>query len=525
MGIKKNFFDLLNEVSKSKNIAIEKVEEYLALAIEKAYYKENPDNKIKIDINSKENKFDILEIKTIVEDAKSEELDEDIEITLSEAHKIKKNSKVGDILEIPLNISDWERIIAIHIKQVFGQKLNESTNAKIYEDWIDKIGMNIRAEIDSIKPFHVEVNLGDQIKGVVQRKDQIPGEMFTPGDKSIFYIKNVEQTTKTWPIILSRGDAGLVENLLRSNIPEIEEGIIEIKAIARIPGSKTKVAVKSNSPDVDPIGTCVGQMGSRIKEIMKSVNNEYIDIILWDDDPRQFLVNACAPEKILGLEISNDDDSTDGKHKFVTIVVNDESLPKVIGRKGMNIKLISKLTHWSIDIQSLTIAKEDKIQYEDVSHLSPTRFNRNASWQKSVRSYDDRNNSNNNRNRNKGPNRSGGYNNDFSFINTKSNKWDSPKSTYNSPTYDITDEDIDELLSFNSPPQKTKPINIDLDDKNNPDGSKASNFKFKKKKPKKDSHEEGNIFDEFDDITKDSLKSDEPENDHIDLAHLEVDEE
>ncbi len=524
MATKKQFFEYIKGVSESKNISIEKVEEFLSSAIEKAYYKENPDNKIKININSNENKFDIFELKEVVEDSMVDDMDEDIQIILSEAINVKKNIKVGDTLEHPLNIADWERIIALHIKQVFGQKLNESTNAKIYDEWADKIGMNIRAEIDTIKPYLVEVNLGDQIKGIVQRKDQIPGEIFEEGSKHIFYIKNVEQNTKSWPIILSRGDAGLVENLLRENIPEIEEGIIEIKAIARIPGSKTKVAVKTNSEDIDPIGTCVGQMGSRIKEIMKLINNEYIDIILWDDDPRQFLVNACSPERILGLEITDDEDSSDGKHKFVTIVVNEESLPKVIGKKGMNIKLISKLTHWSIDIQSLEIAKADEIAFEDVSHLSPTRHNRNANWKKPIGSYDERNSNNNRRGK---PNRSNSYDNDFSFMNThnRNNKWDSQKTSYDTPSYNITDEDIDELLNFSSAPQKNKSTNISLDEKDFFDtgNKKENNFKYKKPKAKKIDDDSQNIFDEFDDITEEDLNKNSNEN--INLDSLEFDDE
>ncbi|MGL5640214.1 MAG: transcription termination factor NusA [Mycoplasmoidaceae bacterium] len=524
MVTKKNFFELIEDISKSRNVSIEDVERDLIVAIEKAYLKENPETNIKVVINSAESKFEFAELKTVVEDNK-DDIDDDIEITLSEAKKIKNSAKLNDIIEIKLDISKFDRMIALHIKQVFSQKLNEGSNNKVYDEWADKIGMNIRAEVETRKQNSVEVNLNDTV-GVVLRKEQIPGENLEPGSKYIFYIKNVQQQTKGWPIILSRADAGLVENLLRNEIAEIEEGKIEIKAIARIPGMKTKVAVKTHDPNIDPVGTCVGPGGLRVKEIMQNLNGEHIDIILWDDDPKQFLVNACSPEKIYGLEITDDEDSTDGRHKFVTIIVEDEVLPKVIGRKGMNIKLISKLTNWSIDIQTLSIAKEDQIEYEDVSHMTPTRHNRNnnGNWQRSIRNFDERNNANK-----KGKpfgKKEGEYNSDFSFINTHSNKWSGSKKTesYNSSL--ITDDDIDQILNFGSAPQKTKPVNIELNEDDLFDNNKKTfdNSNYKKSKPKKSKKEEENLFDEFDDITEKDLNNDDTAK-NINLDILEFDEE
>lgn len=524
MGTKKKFFELIEEISKSRSVSIEDVERDLTIAIEKAYLKENPETNIKVVINSASSKFDFAELKTVVEDNK-EDIDDDIEITLSEAKEIKSSAKLNDVIENKLDISKFDRMIALHIKQVFSQKLNEGSNNKIYDEWVDKIGMNIRAEVETIKQNSVEVNLNDTV-GVVLRKEQIPGEDLEPGSKYIFYIKNVQQQTKGWPIILSRADAGLVENLLRNEISEIEEGKIEIKTIARIPGMKTKVAVKSHDPNIDPVGTCVGPGGFRVKEIMHNLNGEHIDIILWDDDPKQFLVNACSPEKIYGLEITDDEDSTDGRHKFVTIIVEDEVLPKVIGRKGMNIKLISKLTNWSIDIQTLSIAKEDQIEYEDVSHLTPTRHNRNnnSNWQRTVRNFDDKNNANK-----KGKSfgkKDGEYGNDFSFLNTHSDKWSGSKKFDPHNSLSITDDDIDEILNFSGAPQKTKNVSIELNEDDLFDNNKKSfdNSNYKKAKPKKAKKDEDNLFDEFDDITEEDLNNDNSA-ENINLDILEFDEE
>ena len=161
MGTKKKFFELIEEISKSRSVSIEDVERDLTIAIEKAYLKENPETNIKVVINSASSKFDFAELKTVVEDNK-EDIDDDIEITLSEAKEIKSSAKLNDVIENKLDISKFDRMIALHIKQVFSQKLNEGSNNKIYDEWVDKIGMNIRAEVETVKQNSVEVNLNDK---------------------------------------------------------------------------------------------------------------------------------------------------------------------------------------------------------------------------------------------------------------------------------------------------------------------------------------------------------------------------
>ncbi len=355
----KEIFELIKAISESHEIDQNIIKDNLIFSFEKAYLKEYPDVVFKMDIDLVNNKIRAWEEKTIVDDSMSEDLDDDKEITYSDALQYSAKAKIGEIVEIPVLIDELDRRIAIHIKQLFEQKISEQSNSVIYSKWNNRIGENIVAEVENNHNRYVEVNLGDT-KGAVLKANQIPGETLLIGHKYEFYIKDVKEQTKGWPIILSRNDQGLVENLLKRYVSEIESGLIDIKAIARIPGFKTKVAVKSNQEGIDPIGCCVGVDGSRIKEINRiicgvDVNNpknhgEFVDIILWDDDPKQFLVNACAPEKLIGVEITDDEDSADGLHKFVTLVVSQETLPKVIGKLGMNINLISKLTNWAIDI-------------------------------------------------------------------------------------------------------------------------------------------------------------------------------
>ena len=434
----KDIIDLVNQISEIKKIDVETIKNNLILSFEKAYLKEYPDVIFKMEIDLDKQEIKAWEEKTVVED--NDEIDDDIQITLEDAQKVSTKAKLGEIVKIPVYIEKLDRRVAVHVKQLFEQKISEQSNVIIYKNWSDKIGQNIRAEVENDHQKYIEINLGDT-KGALLKQNQIPNENIEIGKKYIFYIKDVKEQTKGWPIILSRADEGLVKNLLNELIPEISNGIIEIKSIARIPGFKTKVAVKSNQDGVDPIGTCVGPNGSRIKEIMNMINNEYIDIILWDEDPKQFLVNACAPESLIGVEITKDEESNDENFRYVTLVVADGIQPKIIGKNGMNIKLISKLTGWSIDVVEEKIAKEDQINYEIVSHLVPTKPISNKF------NFDDSLLTNKNK-----ANKTKKYNNNSSFDD--SYEYVTIHNNYQNNNFDITDDEIESLINFNSVPSK-----------------------------------------------------------------------
>lgn len=508
----KEIFHLIDELSQIKKISKDTIKDNLIFAFEKAYLREFPDANLKMDIDLEKEKIKMWEEKLVIEDSQEENIDDDKEIILSEALKYSSSAKVGSEIKIPVDIDNLDRRIAIHVQQIFGQKISEQSNSIIYKNWHDKIGTNIRAKVENNSQRYVEVDLGET-KGALLKQYQVQKEDIEIGKTYVFYIKDVKEQTKGWPIILSRSDVNLVKNLLEEYIPEIKNGTIEIKGIARIPGFKTKIAVKSNVDGVDPIGTCVGPNGSRIKEIINIINGEYVDIILWDDNPLQFLVNACAPESLVGVEITDDEESQDGLHKYVTLVVDSESLPKIIGKNGMNIKLISKLTNWSIDIVEESIAIEDKIEYQLVGHLAPLKPNSKK---------------------------------DFSSIPTRPKNNNKPKKEYtnnnleddyvyvptNHNTFDINDEDIESLINFTSVPKKEKDIDIELDleeiyekDKKNMSGPR---HKKAKSKVKGDIESDvNNLFEEFGDITENFL-SDSNENEEFDEVgsdNLELDEE
>ncbi|MBD5446028.1 MAG: transcription termination factor NusA [Mycoplasma sp.] len=529
----KQIFGNLGKIAAEKDVDKTKIIEILKFALEKAYLKENPDSDVEAIIDADKESVKLVE-KKIVVDKSEEEIDDDKEINLNEALKIKKSAKLNDVIVSEINIRDFERRVANHVSQIFGQKLNEISNFKVYDQWKDKIGSIIRAEVERVENKYVEVNLGSTM-GVVIRSEQIPNEKLEPGKSYLFLIKDIKEQSKGWPIILSRADSRLLEFLFVNNIPEVEKGIIKIKRIARIPGYKSKIAVISEEQGVDPIGTCVGPKGERIKNISALINNEKIDIIIYSDDPKQLLVNACSPEKIVGLEITDDVEENGKETKIVTIVCEENSLSKLIGRSGVNVKLLSMLTHWSIDVISLEVAKTDQINYEGVSHMAPLKQLRNNQNNYGERAFSSTS---------KKPKGQWGYdlNNDAYNKTNSVNSFE--QSFIEENTFDeITDEDIENLLNFNSGDSKKKKKEVEEDEeiiyvtnedsaqeekildntsssKNDKKSSSKSNFenfdeKSLDKKPKESSslkkvkHQKIDILEDYDSVDIDDYEDEE----------------
>ena len=423
----KNIFSLLEKIAQEKGVSKEKVVEILKTSFEKAYLKENPDIVFEAVLDPEKETLKLFE-KRIVVDKNENDIDDDKEIHINEAIKEKPSIKLGDEFIKEIDIRLFERRVAGHVSQVLNQNINEISSKKVYEEWKDKEGFIIKAEVEKTDERLTLVNLGDT-KGVVLKADQIPNEELIAGQTYLFLIKKVEQqSSKGWQIILSRTDERLLKFILTNEVSEIKSGEIQIKKMVRMVGYKTKVALVSTVPGVDPISIVVGPRGERIKTISQQLNNEKIDVILYDENPKQFLVNACYPEKIIGLEISDDDENPESK--IITIVADESSLSKLIGKGGINIKLLNKLTGWQIDIISKEIADEDDVKYENVSTLESSKV-------KQTRFTTSFKNSKNNRKNNK----------DFSF-----NSFD--EDTTFDKEYEgiqgITDEDVEKLINFDS---------------------------------------------------------------------------
>lgn len=443
-------FTLVEDVAKSKSIDKDRVIDVFKYALEKAYLKEYPDSNVEVVIDDSKGLLELYELKTVV-DKNEDDIDDDIEIHLEEAKKHNPKINLNDIYKQKINIEDFERRVATHVLSIFQQKMNEITNVQIFEKFKDDVGKVVSREVDKVEKKYVEVKMEDSIMGVLPPSEQIPNEDIKAGKKYAFLIKNVKEQSKGWPIVLSRTDNKLLEFLLKTNVPEIDDGTIEIKAIARVPGNKAKVAIMTNNPNIDAIGTCVGNKGERIKNISKELNNEKIDVFLYDENPKQLLINATSPEQIIGLEITNDED--DPEVKYVTIVCkDDEDLAKMIGKMGVNVKLLSMLTKWNIDIVTQAVAIEDKIEYEDVSALLP---------QKNTRRANTSNNTHNKWNQRNKSNMNNLYASDSMSDTSYDDNWNSSNSIIDS----LTDEDVEKLLNSNDiSKKKKKKVEMDEED-------------------------------------------------------------
>lgn len=443
-------FTLVEDVAKSKSIDKDRVIDVFKYALEKAYLKEYPDSNVEVIIDDSKGLLELYELKTVV-DKNEDDIDDDIEIHLEEAKKHNAKINLNDIYKQKINIEDFERRVATHVLSIFQQKMNEITNVQIFEKFKDDVGKVVSREVDKVEKKYVEVKMEDSIMGVLPPSEQIPNEDIKAGKKYAFLIKNVKEQSKGWPIVLSRTDNKLLEFLLKTNVPEIDDGTIEIKAIARVPGNKAKVAIMTNNPNIDAIGTCVGNKGERIKNISKELNNEKIDVFLYDENPKQLLINATSPEQIIGLEITNDED--DPEVKYVTIVCkDDEDLAKMIGKMGVNVKLLSMLTKWNIDIVTQAVAIEDKIEYEDVSALLP---------QKNTRRANASNNTHNKWNQRNKSNMNNLYASDLMSDTSYDDNWNSSNSIIDS----LTDEDVEKLLNSNDiSKKKKKKVEMDEED-------------------------------------------------------------
>ena len=285
----------------------------------------------------------------IDEEEKIPRFNVDRDIILEEAKKIEKGSKVGDELEIPLEAkSDYGRVAAQTAKQVIIQKIREAERDAMFEEYKSKEGEILNGTVQRIEGRNVFVDLG-RSTGVLFPSEQIEKEDYRIGQRLKIYVLKVDSGTKGPGIALSRSHADMVKKLFELEVPEIFSGTVEIKAVAREAGERSKIAVYSNEEGVDPIGSCVGQKGTRVQTIIDELGGEKIDIILWDEDPAKFISAALSPAKILKVELS--EESQEAK-----VTVMEDQLSLAIGKRGQNVRLAAKLTNWKIDILGV---KED----------------------------------------------------------------------------------------------------------------------------------------------------------------------
>ena len=334
------FILALKEIEKEKGISREVIFDALEKALIKSYEK-NFDEKanVAVNINRENGKISVNAIKKVVEDIE----DPVLEINIKEAHKINPKCEVGDKISIEVTPMNFGRIAAQTARNIVIQKIKDAERDVIYNEFVDREKEIITGTIQRVDRGIVYIDLG-KIEGIIPVQEQVKGEVYNISDRLKLYISDVKNTTKGAQIVLSRANPGLVIRLMELEVPEINQGTVEIYSVAREAGSRTKISVFTKEKDIDPVGACVGFKGSRIKNIMDELKGEKIDIIIWDKDYKVFLANSLSPSEVIKVFAKE-------KEKTARIIVHDDQLSLAIGKEGQNARLAAKLTGWKIDIK------------------------------------------------------------------------------------------------------------------------------------------------------------------------------
>ncbi len=343
----KEFFEALEELSIEKGINKNYILDAIETALLTAYKRNfNSQENVKIVIDEEKASIKVYSLREVVEEV----FDPAIEIELSDARKIDKKANLGDIVEVEITPANFGRISAQTAKQVIVQKLREAEREIVFSEYSDRQGEIVSGIVQKVDKNIVIVDLG-RIEGIMTLNEQIPGEVYNVNDKIKAYVVEVQKNSKGIPqMIISRTHPGFVRRLFELEIPEIYEGLIEIKNIVREPGSRTKIAVYSKDMNIDPVGSCVGPRGIRIQNILNELKDEKIDVVEWSEDPVQYIASALSPATVLAVDIDEENMSS-------KVVVPDNQLSLAIGKDGQNARLSAKLTGWKIDIKSETQIK------------------------------------------------------------------------------------------------------------------------------------------------------------------------
>ena len=349
-GISANKLELLqiaDAVAREKGIEMDIVLSAMADAIQKAAKaRYGQENDIRVDIDPKTGETKLLRVVTVVELVEND----DTEISLAIAQRDNPDAALGDEVIDELPPVEFGRIATQAAKQVIVQRVREAERERQYEEFKDRVGEIINGVVKRVEYGNAVLDLG-RSEAVVRRDNLIPREVFRPGDRIRAYIQNVRREQRGPQVILSRTDPSFMLKLFMQEVPEIYDGVIEVRAVARDPGSRAKIGVISNDPGIDPVGACVGMRGSRVQAVVNELQGEKVDIIPWSPDPAAFIVNALAPAEVTKVVLDED-------VQRIEVVVPDEQLSLAIGRRGQNVRLASQLTGWDIDI--MTEAQESE---------------------------------------------------------------------------------------------------------------------------------------------------------------------
>lgn len=329
--------ELEKERGVSKAILLEALEAALVSAFKRHY---GSTQNVRVDLDGNTGVIKVLARKTVAEDV----ADPKTEISLLDARAIDPAYAVGDIVEVEVTPKEFGRIAAQTAKQVVVQRIREAERGIIYEEYANRLGDIITGRIQRIEDRNVMVDLG-RVEAILPHSEQMRTERYEPGQRVKMYIVDVKKTTKGPVVTVSRTHPGLLKRLFELEVPEVYDGVVEIKAIAREAGARSKVAVWSYDENVDPVGACVGHRGVRIQSIVSELKGEKIDIIEWSENPAVFVANSLSPAKVLAV-------STNEEYKIARVIVPNSQLSLAIGREGQNARLAARITGWKIDIKS-----------------------------------------------------------------------------------------------------------------------------------------------------------------------------
>ena len=343
--INKEFFKNAEEVAESKGISVEDVYDNFSKGLVNSYKKIYGNTSCRVVINPEKCEILLFGVhKVVAELSETPNPEEPAEMLLEDAKKIKASYKVGDIVEQQINIKEFGRTAIGAAKSVYTQGVRTRQRELAYEHFKGLENEMVLGEVTNITDKFVSLDLGMNVSTILPTTELLPNDNFKIGDSVRVYIKRVEQTSKDPRVSVSRTDRALVTRLMENNIPEIKSGVIEIKGIARDPGDRSKIALFSNDPHVDAIGSCVGEGGARIREIVNALGGEKVDLYEWSEDPEELVSNALQPASVTQvIEI-------DEKNKTSKVVVPDEQLSLAIGKSGQNVRLAVQSCGWKIDI-------------------------------------------------------------------------------------------------------------------------------------------------------------------------------
>lgn len=337
----RELIEALDMVEKEKGISKAILIDAIETALSSAYKKDQKNHQnIKVHLNHETGDFRVFSYKMVVEEVE----DERLELTLDQAGEYDPSYQIGDMVEIEIFPKEFGRIAAQTAKQVVVQRIREAERSMVHDEFSNRVGDIITGIVQRFEQRNVYIDLG-RVEAILPPSEQIPGERYEQGTRLKTYLVEVKKSSKGPQVILSRTRNGLLKRLFELEVPEIQEGIVEIKSVSREPGARSKVAVYSRYDNVDPVGACVGSKGARVQMIVRELKGEKIDVIPWNNDPVLFIIKALSPAKVSDVKLF-------ASRKTALVIVPDYQLSLAIGKEGQNARLAAKLTGWKIDIKS-----------------------------------------------------------------------------------------------------------------------------------------------------------------------------